>query len=80
MCLARSQGGIYKGDDLGQLISESAIINTSLQESQTTHRRYNNTLLLYSEVPLKKSPSMRSEPHAIEFSIMQASHERDIFY
>ena len=49
MCLARSQGGIYKGDDLGQLISESAIINTLLQESQTTHRRYNNTLLLYSE-------------------------------
>lgn len=54
MCLARSQGGIYKGDDLGQLISESAIINTLLQESQTTHRRYNNTLLLYRSVPLKK--------------------------
>ena len=46
--LGPKPSGIYKGDDLGQLVSESAIINTSLSGKSDNPSPLQYTLLLYS--------------------------------
>ena len=46
--------GIYKGDDLGQLVSESAIINTSLSGKSDNPSPLQQYPLIVFGVPLKK--------------------------